>query len=297
MADQSDVSNAFVALISGMLYPNGTDAPSSLGIDAKVYAGWPQPTELREDMLRTPPISHISVYPRPDEHNTTRYIGNEQWLEASRPAATLTLTPSANEDGAILVTITGTVPAAAAQNPQNIAIFVNGKPYLYAVQPSDTLMGIAEALATQIAADVPGTLTAQAAVWLPAGTRLGALRVGVTGTTLRELGRQEKVWQIIVWSPKPAMRDRLAKSVDTLLRGTFWLTLTDGTLGRNIYRSSHQSDQLQREGAYRRDLLYSVEYAATDTQSAPEIVVIRTDISSQDAGQTGAPTPLETLYS
>lgn len=296
MADQSDVADAFVALISGMLYPNGTDSPSSLGLDAKVYVGWPVPSELKADLMRRPSVSHISVYPRPDEHNTTRYDGDE-WLEASRPTPTLTLTSTFNPDGSMLVTIGGTVPPASAANPQNLAIFVNGVPYLYTVQPTDTLMGIAEALATKIAAAVPGTLTAQAAVWLPAGARLGALRVGVTGTALHEVGRQEKLFQIGIWSATPRERDKLASAVDVFLRKTQWLNLADQTLGRNIYRSSHQSDQLQREGAYRRDLLYTVEYATTEAVSAPEIIVERADLSGAVDGASGAPTPLATTYS
>jgi len=296
VADQSDVSDALIALISGMLYPQGVDAPSSLGIDAKIYAGWPQPSALRADLAQRPSICHISVYPRPDEHNTTRYTGDE-WIEASRPVPTLTLTPAANPDGSTLVSIGGAVAPAAAANPQNLAVFVNGKPYLYAVQPTDTLTGIAAQLAQQISVDVPGTVTAQAAVWLPAGARVGALRVGVTGAALHELGRQEKLFQIGIWAATPRVRDSLAKAVDALLRGTHWLDLSDGTQGRNLYRSSHQSDQLQREGAYRRDLLYTVEYATTETRGAPEVIAQETDISGGIDGVSSAPTPLATVYS
>lgn len=296
MADLSDVSDAFVSLIAGFLYPNGPDAPSLLGLEARVYPGWPLPADLEKDLAETPSISHVSVYPRPDEHNTYRYV-SEGYEEKCRPAPTITLTPSVNTaDGSTLVAIAGTVPASAA-SPQNIAIFVNGKPYLRQVQPADTLLSIAQTLATAIAADVPGTLTAQAAVWLPADALLGPCRVGVTGSVEREVGRQEKVWQITVWSAEPEIRDRLAKAVDGLLRKTPWLTLCDGSRGRNIYRSSHQSDQLQREGAYKRDLLYSVEYATLDELAAPEIIVFETNATSQVDGANGAPTPLATVYS
>lgn len=294
MADLSDVSDAFVALIAGYLYPNGPRAPSLLGFEARVFAGWPLPPELEKDLAQLPSISNISVYPRPDEHNTFRYV-SEEYEEVSRPAPTLTLTPSTNADASMLVTIAGTIPASGS--PQNLAVFVNGKPYLHQVQPTDTLMSIAETMATAIVADVPGTLTAETAIWLPPEARLGACRVGVTGAVQKEVGRAEKVWQICIWSAEPEIRDKLAKAVDTLLRKTPWLSLADGTRGRNIYRSSHQSDQLQREGAYKRDLLYSVEFATLDIESAAELIVNRTDIQGPVDAATGAPTPLATVYS
>lgn len=299
MADQSDVSNAYVALIDGLIYPNGDDSPSSIGLDVKIYAGWPDPATVRADMAAIPSTSHVNVYPRADEQNTTRYIG-ERWFKDSLPAPTLTLTATENGDGSNLVTVAGTVRTVmpgCAPAPQNLAIFVNGIPYIYQVQASDTLITIASALAALIAAAIPGTEATQAAIWIPPGARLGALRVGVTGTAMRELGRQEKVWQIGIWAATPETRDKLAKAVDGLLRGTFWLTLADQTRGRNIYRSSHQSDDLQRDGAYRRDLLYSVEYATTDTQPAPQIVAQRTDITAATDGSAGAPAPIASTYS
>ena len=50
MADQSDVENALVNLVSAALYPNGTDEVSVPGPDCRVYRGWPNSAALDTDL-------------------------------------------------------------------------------------------------------------------------------------------------------------------------------------------------------------------------------------------------------
>ncbi|MGH8220889.1 MAG: hypothetical protein ACREUT_20330 [Steroidobacteraceae bacterium] len=298
MADLSDVENALVALIATTLYPNGSEAPSSLGLDAKVYAGWPQPSELEADLAAEPPVAHVSVYPRPEEHNTTRYP--LKWVEASRNVVSLTLAigevsqdPLTGTVGLFPTITIGGVSGGAA-NPQNVMALVNGKAYVHAVQPADTPESIASALAQLIGDDLAGVSAFGPTVTLPATARLQAARVGATGTIRREMRRQERLFQIGIWAATPKDRDSLAKPIDLALASSFWLSLSDGTTARLIFRSSVQSDALQKERAYRRDLLYTAEYPMIEVQGTAELIVMRTDIDN--ASSPGA-APIVTVYS
>ena len=94
MADLIDVENALVTLIAATVYPNGTGQPSIVpgGAGVAIYPGWPLPADLDADMAAlgagTGGKLHISVYPRPEEHNVTRF--QKDWQQQQVPAPTLT---------------------------------------------------------------------------------------------------------------------------------------------------------------------------------------------------------------
>lgn len=288
MADLSDVNNALVSLISSTLYPNGTESPSACGIDARIFVGWPDPTLLDQDMQANPPTSQISIFPRQEERNTTRYM--LELDELSRNVATLTLTAVGQT-----VVVGGTVPNPITTNPQNVVVFANGIPYPYAVQQNDTLVTIAAALAALIVVGVPGTTYTGAIVTLPLSARLGAVRVGVIGTSVEESRRQEKLFQISFWCASPQARDILAPFIDNLLARTQWLTLADQSAAHLVYRSSFQNDGLQKERVYRRDLFYHVEYPTiwTDVETAITQTVL--NVSAEIASVPPA-IPVATIY-
>jgi hypothetical protein len=283
VADQSDVCNALVALISATIYPNGTDKPSPGTFDARVFAGWPVPAALDQDLAKVPAVSQISVFPRPEEHNTTRY--ETRWREVSRNTATLALTI-----GGQAVTISGQAPNAT--NPQNVMVMVNGKPYVYHVQLNDTLLSVLNALTALIAVDYPLVSTQALTMTLPAGARISAARVGVIGVIEREVRRQNKLFQITVWASTPEARDGIAKVIDPALAGTFWIQLADQTQGRLIFKSSTQSDEQQRQRLYRRDLFYYVEFATNQQQTATEItqaeLIVQASVNGIQPAQTVA---------
>ena len=77
MADQSDVENALVNLVSVALYPNGTDEASVRGPDCRVYRGWPNSAALDTDLAAGK--INITVFPGSGAgRTTTRYA--EQWV-------------------------------------------------------------------------------------------------------------------------------------------------------------------------------------------------------------------------
>lgn len=260
MADLSDVTAALVTLVAGVVYPNGIGQPSVAATDTVVYEGWPNPQQLDADIGVGK--CHVSVYPRVDERNTTRY--SPTWQQASVNTPTLTLTIAGQA-----ITLAGAIPPAG--NPTNLSVFANGLPYVYAVLSTDTLATAAAALAALIAAGVGGTSAAGAVITLPTSARIGWARVGVTGTAVRTVRSQERVIQIAIWADTPAHRNALAKAIDAALAVTTFLALPDGTGGRLTYKSTLPSDALQKTRLYRRDLLYTVDYATTQVETETQI--------------------------
>ena len=286
MADATDVENALVSLIAATLYPNGTGQPSAAGgVPCMVYAGWPVPAQLDADLAAGK--VHVSVFPRAEERNTTRFSQDLQTLSTN--TATLTLTISGQT-----ITVGGSVPPA--NNPHNVVVLANGKPYVYAVQTGDTRNSIAAALRALIVADIAGTSVAGAVVTLPGSARIGAVRVGVTGTAISEVRRVERHFQVTIWADTPVHRDAVAKPVDLALATTKFLEMPDGFAARLIYRNSPISDSLQKTRLFRRDLIYSVEYALTQTETETQITQVQLGVAVTPDGATQA-TQIPTTYS
>lgn len=288
MADLSDVESALVALIAQALYPQGTAAPPINGVPTAVYAGWPNSQDLDADLKaldRGHPsgILHVTVYPTATERNTTRFL--RQWRQSVAPAPTLTVALAGQS-----ATIGGTVSA-----PQNVALLANGKPYVYAVQASNTLAGIATALAALVSADVAGTTSAGPVVTVPAGARLSAGRIGAPGTALLELGRQERVFQITIWANSPANRALVGATIDPILRDTVRVAMPDGTWATMLYHGTREDDMPQKAALFRRDLLYAVEYATTVSETGMQITQTQLN-QDADVAQTGITQPVATLY-
>lgn len=268
MADLSDIEAVLVSTIAAIAYPDGTSGPSIAGTPVKVFRGWPIPANLDAD-LRAKKIN-ISVYPSDTERRTTRYA--PEWITRDVPPPSIALAASA---GAIAIT---GVPAAS----QNACVVVNGTAYVHPVQAGDTLSTIATALAAQISNDTPAT-SSGATIAIPGAHSLAA-RVGTVGTTIREIRRQRRTFQVTTWCPTPASRDLIASAVDEALADIDFLTLPDGSSGRLLYERSHVGDQSEKEGLYRRDLFYSVEYATTQVRQGATIVAPVLNLGGLDGG-------------
>ena len=275
MASISDVETALVTLIAGAAYPNGVTQPSVANVPIAVYAGWPTSSRLDPDLAAGK--THITVYPTATESNTTRFP--KDWKPQTLNTATLSLTVSGQT-----VTVGGAMPSPFT--PHVLSVLVNGIPYPYQVLSTDTIASIATALAALIAVGVPGTASAGGVITLPNTARINAARVGITGTSIRELRRQQRVIQITIWSDTPAHRDAVAGPVDIALAATEWLTMPDGFGARLVYRGSPELDSQQKAKLYRRDFLYSVEYATTQTEVDTQITQEQLNISAQPDGST-----------
>jgi hypothetical protein len=282
MADIVDVMSALVAAMAQIIYPNGTSQPSVTGLPTIIYPGWPQSSQLDKDLAAfntgTGKI-HVTVYPTGTEKNLTRY--SNDWILLSQPAPTVTLLVVAQT-----VTVSGTV-----STPQNVALLVNGLPYTYALQAGDTLTTIATALAVL----VPGASNAGPVITLPATARIQAARVGGAGTMFRELRRQQRAVQLTIWADTPAHREATAQAIDVALAATEFVALPDQTAARIIYQSSHLDDATQKANLYRRDLIYSAEYATTQTSAATTVTVAQENLNTGVSGSS-ATTTTRTTY-
>ncbi|WDZ97980.1 hypothetical protein Herbaro_09425 [Herbaspirillum sp. WKF16] len=258
MADLSDVSNMLVAQIAAYLYPSGTSNPVSpvVGFPVKVYAGWPQPESLAQDLGAG--MGHISVYPSGTEKVLTVTLRDWQVLSLPDPTIEAEVTGQT-------VTLSG-VPGAG----QNVAILADGKPYIVAAQEGNTLAGLATALATLISVDQPAT-AAGAVVTVPGAHELVA-RVGVSGTMIRELRRQQKVFQITAWASCHDERDKLGAAIDQAIEPLLRAMLADGSLAIFHYRKSLQDDSMQKQRIYRRDVFYAIDYSTTQTTGGTSVI-------------------------
>lgn len=276
MADLSDVSAALRELIGTMLYPNGSSSASATGTDIRIMVGWPGPQDVDTSVAAGTTL--VNVYPQLGmERNTTRVQAD--WQELSVPDASYTLSASGQA-----ITVGGAAPAVYFV--QNVYALISGVGYRYAAQSGDPVATVAAGLQALIAADWPVSTVSGAVVTLPPLARIDALRIGVTGTAIKEVGRQERSWQIVIWAPSDAARTAVAKAIDPVLRQTPRLLLADGTYGHLTYRSSPVTDMLQKAAVFRRDLIYTVEYGTTVTEAFEQIVAFGLDSSTFVDGAT-----------
>lgn len=264
MADITDVSNALVTVIAGIVYPNGTSQPSITGAAVLVHPGWPDAVQLRADLAAGK--VHVSVYPQP---NMLRIVDTamSDWSTPSAPVNTITLTLSGQT-----VTVGGTV-----STPQNAALVVDNKAYVYAVQAGDTLASIATALAALVNADQSAS-AAGAVVTIP-GAKYISPRVGGQGVAVRETRRQEQGYQITVWANCFDQRDPIAAAIDSALSGIPHLALADQSAALR-FKNSRQDDSQQKEGIYRRDLMYAVEFSTFASQTLTQITATVENVSA-----------------
>ncbi|KMW48090.1 hypothetical protein DEE91_01060 [Ralstonia pickettii] len=265
MADISDVSAALVTTIAGIVYPNGTSQPSITGAPVLVYSGWPDSGQLRTYLSAG--NVHVSVFPQP---NMLRVVDSSMsdWSTPTAPVNTVTLTLSGQA-----VTVGGSV-----STPQNAALVVDNKAYVYAVQAGDTLASIATALAALV--NVDQTATAAGAVVMIPGAKYISPRVGGQGVAVRETRRQEQGFMVTVWANCFDQRDPIASAIDSALSGQIHLTLADQSSATLRYKSSRQDDSQQKEGIYRRDLMYAVEFSTFQSQTLTQITATVENVSA-----------------
>lgn len=254
MADQSDARNLITSKVAAVIYPNGTSQPSIAGVDVKIYPGWPVPNVLEKD-LRAGGL-HISVYPLPTERKVGTQIGRPYQVVTP---GTPTISGAVSET---IVTLSGSI-----NTPQNVYLLVNKVGHQYAIQSGDTLTTIATALAMMISG-----ATSTGPVITIAGASEITFRAGGVGTAVRELKRQEKDFQVTVWSPNPTLRDVIGSALDSALAETSNVSFADGSPGIFLYSRSFDSDSTEKYLLYRRDIIYSINFATTQTSTAPVVI-------------------------
>ncbi len=256
MADQSDVETALVGLADSALYPNGSNTESVPGADCRIYRGWPNPTALDAD-LRAGKVN-VTVYPAPGAGRvSTRYV--QEW-SGSPELPSLTTSVSGT-----------TVSFSGTAAPGQVAgVAIDGVSYAYRVQPSDNPALVAANLAVLVRADRLAQVTGSL-LNLPGAGVLTA-RVVADAPAQQETRRQTQLFRMTCWCPTPATRDATAGAIDLAMAQQRFIALADGTAGRLLYAGTTVFDQSQDALLYRRDLLYSVEYATVLAATQPAML-------------------------
>ena len=259
MPDQSDVEAALVALVDAAIYPTGERdlAGSAIGVNVRVYRNEPNPAELDADLLAG--VVNVSVSAEKDmSADRTRFA--EDWQTIVPPVTTISVTTAGN-----------VATFAGAPGVRQLAGVRLGGPgsAAYSVALPDTA-GPDDAAAA-LAAVVPGAVAAGATLTVPGALRLCGRTAGF-GTIQREMVRQEDVFRVILWCPTSALRDAVAIAVKAAVSATDWLDLPDACAGRIRYRGTSSTDGTTKAGDWRRDLLFSVEYADVQTVVAPAVI-------------------------
>jgi hypothetical protein len=256
MADQSDVENALVSLVASALYPNGTDAASVPGPDCRIYRGWPNSTGLDKDLADGK--INVTVFPCSGVgHTTTRYA--EQWVgPQTKPSLTA------------IVAGTSVTFGGRADIGQIAGILADGRSYAYRTQTGDTPELVAANLAAMARDRSIVRLSWSTLTIAGAGSLLA--RVVADAPVQQEVRRQEQDFRATCWCPTPASRDSAAAAIDGALSSIRFLALPDGTQGRLIYAGTTVFDQSQNASLYRRDLMYSVEYATIIAATQPAML-------------------------
>ncbi len=197
MADQSDVENALVSLVSSGLYPNGTDAASVPGPDCRIYRGWPNSAAL--DRIWQPARSTSRCFPAV--------------AQAARRRATLS---NGSGPGRAVADRRGRRHFGDIWRQRRIGqiagILVDGRSYAYRTQTGDTPELVAANLAAMARDNSIVRLSRGTLTIAGAGTLLA--RVVADAPVQQEVRRQEQDFRVTCWCPTPASRDSAAAAID-----------------------------------------------------------------------------------
>jgi hypothetical protein len=257
MADQSDVEQVLAAIVSGVLYPLGCASASATGVTCIVHRGWPVAATLDADLL----AGRVTVTVAGEtngQRTTTRYP--DEW----RALRTVPVTLALGVAGAV-VTVSG-----IAGPGQLAGLKVGTLGAVHRTVAGDTPQTVAAALGNALAC-LHGVSVSGAAITLPPGVAVIA-RVEADQPSVRETRRQLQAFRVVCWCPDPATRDTVAGLIDQALSTYDFLGLPDGMAGRIRFLGTSSSDRAEDAALYRRDLIYSVDYATTIEAPLPRMI-------------------------
>lgn len=93
-----------------------------------------------------------------------------------------------------------------------------------------------------------------------------------SGKAVRELMRQIKDFQITVWTPTPSLREKVGTAIDTAFAEQCHIDLGDSAPAQLLYLRQFDIDSAENWHVYRRDLIFSVNFATTQMITAPEVI-------------------------
>ena len=274
--------------IQGIINPVVTDLiVDNNPVNVVTGIGWPPEKALQNNVKGVNSI--ISIYDRKMARNTTRW--KPLVLSSANTATALTSTVSHGNVPAgntATITLGGSVVAGDAVSAvlvngallsgsvPNSVIFTNSAAQVIIATSGATLASMAFALAAAINTDPLLSLWVHAVATGPVVTltsllALGTLNlqsnVGSGGTNLREIGRRERHYQVVIWSPTSDIRAAITSAVETVLQQTElvnWVQFPDDTSGRLFNQNDYDLEDATLMDTYRHDFLFSVDYPITE---------------------------------
>ncbi|MDE2024859.1 MAG: hypothetical protein KGJ07_00020 [Patescibacteria group bacterium] len=261
MADLSQVRDTIAQNIVTAIYPNGTSQPSVCGVPVTVNSGWPIATVLDQQLQLGNAM--VSVYPTNQNRIVTKF--QRIYIPNTLTPATITLTVASNT-----VTVGGTISV-----PQAPMIILNGIGYAYQVQATDTLSSIASALAGLIS----GATAVGNVINLPNYYSI-TTRVSSNYTASEELAREDRIFMITCWCPNENVRYLLGQAIDLYMKFSYRMPMPDNFFAQVFWHKTNDTDQLDKALIYRRDLIYTIQYATTYTNNFTPVSDFVVDVSS-----------------
>ena len=257
MADIADCETLLVTMAAAALYPNGTSQPSAVVAPCKIYPGWPNSTQLDADLLAG--VVNVSVFPvEGSSAKAPLILDNPQMIVA--PVHGLTASVS-NQS----VTITGTPTTG------EFATIIADDKHAYS-SAGVSSAAILSALLTAAQVDYPSAALSGSTITIPAASIQA--RLGAPATLGNVVHKQKQSFRITIWAPTEALRSATAAVVDVALKRVNVVTFPDTSKGIMTYERTLITDNMERTVCYRRDLVFSIEYATLDTFQAVEITTV-----------------------
>ena len=269
MADLSDVETALVLTIGDALYPQGSTAPSAVGVLCRIYRGWPNSAGLDADLAAG--YVNVTVFPEARmQENTTRWPSEFETGALSVPDLAVTVS-------GVSATVSG-----SARLGQVAGILCDNVAVVHRTAAGDTPVVVAAILAQRLRT-VRIVQLSGATLTVPGAGRLIG-RVVADQPAQKQTRRQRQRFRVSCWCPDPATRDIVSATVDRALSMQDFLPLADGTAGRVRFTGTNVFDQSEDAALYRRDLLYSVEYATTVDAMLPSMIFGDATLAPNGAG-------------
>jgi len=254
MASSDDVARFLAGRIAEVVYPGGRQLPGIVNAPVKIYPGWPVPGTLQQDIDNG--SVHITVWPLPTERKISTALGRPcRVIAKGQPTLQFTVNGS-------FISVSGVASALT-----NVRVSLNGKAFTFHFQAGTT----AKQALSALSASLPRSFTVLSSICILVAEHL-SVYVTTAGTAVKELHRQIKDFQVTVWAPAPVLRDRIGSAIDTALAEQCQIDLDDGAPAQLFYVRQFDTDRSENWHVYRRDLIFSVNYATTQTITAPEVI-------------------------
>jgi hypothetical protein len=284
MADLSDVTAYLKAQALAAVYPNGVGSKNSIaGIDIRLYEGWPLPDQLEMDVAGNTkdaatgvisprangPLANVSIFPWGSTGGNTYQILDETYTIVA-PAITTTVAVAGE-----IITLTGTL------SPNEFLTVIIDDSAIVSQTGANVAAMLAALAAQAVTAGFAATSTATT-LTIPF-TRSMVVRQGGKGVVGKVTHRQVQSVMVTVWAPTPQIRTQLAAAIDNVIKQTTKTSMPDTSQAIIRYHGTCVNDDQQAVTIYRRDLIYSVEYATVEQFDA--FVITSTQVSMVDSNK------------